>query len=145
MKYIESKNGYFYKIKNNTTTRISKTEYLKKVKKGGAPMDIDPLDLFYPTQHIFSSNVPSRPQPTPEEFKAPETIQGENTQNYLLRYGNKLEKYIYNKYNFMYNASMPDAVKSYYDMYKYIENAIKSDKEYVKGKYDPLIKYILKK
>jgi len=36
MKYIESKNGYFYKIKNNTTTRISKAEYLKKVKKGGA-------------------------------------------------------------------------------------------------------------
>jgi hypothetical protein len=81
MKYIESKNGYFYKIKNNTTTRISKAEYLKKVKKGGAPMEIvplDPLDLFYHTQPIFSSNVPSRPQPTPEEFKPPEAIQGES-------------------------------------------------------------------
>ena len=36
MKYIESKNGYFYKIKNNTKIRIPKEEYLKKVKKGGA-------------------------------------------------------------------------------------------------------------
>jgi hypothetical protein len=33
MKYIESKNGYFYKIKNNTKIRIPKEEYLKKLRK----------------------------------------------------------------------------------------------------------------
>lgn len=39
VKYIVSKNGYFYKIVNNKKIRISKEEYLKKNKnmKGGAP------------------------------------------------------------------------------------------------------------
>ena len=36
MKYIESKNGYFYQIKNNIKTRIPKDEYLNKLKRGGA-------------------------------------------------------------------------------------------------------------
>ena len=39
VKYIVSKNGYFYKIVNNKKIRVSKEEYLKKNKnmKGGAP------------------------------------------------------------------------------------------------------------
>lgn len=45
----------------------------------------------------------------------------------------------------MWNAHMVSSVKYYYTMYTYIEKAIKTDEEYVKGKYDPLIKYIHKK
>jgi len=39
VKYIVSKNGYFYKIVNDKKIRVSKEEYLKKNKnmKGGAP------------------------------------------------------------------------------------------------------------
>ena len=61
VKFIVSKNGYFYKIVNNKKIRISKEEYLKKNKniKGGAPKaPNDPNDPNDPN----SSNAPNAPK-----------------------------------------------------------------------------------
>ena len=61
VKFIVSKNGYFYKIVNNKKIRISKEEYLKKNKniKGGAPKaPNDPNDPNDPN----ASNAPNAPK-----------------------------------------------------------------------------------
>jgi len=40
MKYIESKNGYFYKVGKKSQIRISKEEYIRKQMKGGDNNDL---------------------------------------------------------------------------------------------------------
>jgi hypothetical protein len=46
MKYIKSKNGYYYKNNNSKNIRISKTEYIKNMK-GGEIDDIEILSNYY--------------------------------------------------------------------------------------------------